>query len=300
MKKLILGTESQYLKKSFDYPVISYTKEIFANGEIYIRINENIVGQEIFIIKSIVNPINENLVQLLILIDAIKRAGAKRINLICPFLCYTRQDRMSTYGEPITARLVADLLTKAGVKKLFTIDLHSNQIEGFYDIPVINLSFDQFFTKKFQNIDKNKYIVVSPDVGGLKRANYFAKSLDLPLVVLNKTRKAHNQATITQIIGDDYENKNAIIFDDMIDTGGTIMAAAKVLKENKVKKIFVCATHGIFSNNALDAIIKSDIDHLYISNTIPQTIESKKITILPIVKILKSVFSKFSDQQKYT
>lgn len=289
MKKIILGSESKYLGKYLKYPKVEFTKKIFANGEIYIKINEKIIDSEIFIINSIINPVNENLMQLLILIDAVKRAGAKRINLVTPFLCYTRQDRMSEYGEPITARLVADLLRRAGVKKLFTIDLHSNQIEGFYDIPVINLSFDKFFLSKFKDINKNKFVLVSPDVGGLKRANKFAQKLDLPVVVLSKIRKAHNLAQITQIIGDDFQNKNAIIFDDMIDTGGTLIAAADILKKNGVKKIFVCATHGIFSGNAIEKIEKSEIDKVYISASIPQTNKSKKIKTISIVKIMKTI-----------
>jgi len=289
MKYIILGSESQYLEKYIKNPIISFTKEIFANGEVYIKVNENIVNKEIYIINSIIDPVNENLVQLLILIDAVKRAGAKRINLVCPFLCYTRQDRMTTYGESISARLIADLLTKAGIKKLFTIDLHSNQIEGFYDIPVINHLFAPYFIDIFKKMDLSDYIIVSPDIGGLKRANYFAKELNLPIVVLNKIRKAHNEAEITQLIGEDVEGKNVIIADDMIDTGGTLMAAAKMLKEKGVKNILFCATHGIFSRDALEKIEKSDINTVYISGSVPQTKENKKIIVVPITPIIKTI-----------
>ncbi|MFH1613198.1 MAG: ribose-phosphate pyrophosphokinase [bacterium] len=259
----------------------------FPDGEIFVQINENIRGKDVFIIQSGCAPVNQNLMELLIILDTCKRSSVSRITAVMPYYCYARQDVKDASRVPITAKLVADLILKAGANRLLTIDLHSPQIQGFFDIPVDHLYGAPIFVKYFNQIkNKENYIVVSPDVGRVKRSRSFARRLDLPLAIIDKRRPCQSVVKVMEIIGD-VKDKNIIIFDDIIDTGGTILEAVKALKEKGAKKIFVGATHAIFSLDAVQNIENSAIEKVIISDTIPlsENKKSEKIEILSISEL---------------
>jgi ribose-phosphate pyrophosphokinase len=250
-------------------PLTPIEDKCFANGEIYIRIKNKVRGEDIYIIQSIVSPANDRLMELLIMIDALRRASAGRINLICPFICYSRQDRKAASREPITAKLVANLLTTAGADRLVTVDLHADQIQGFYDIPVDHFLAYPLFAKYLKNKKLlGNAVIVSPDIGGVKRANKLADLLGLKMAIIDKIRKAHNQAEVTHIVGE-VDGKRCIILDDIIDTGGSICAAASALKDAGAKEVIVCATHGLLSGDAKDKFNVSCVDRLILTNAAP-------------------------------
>jgi len=261
-----LATEiSKLLKTSLTEVEDKY----FADGEIYIKIKKKVRGDDIFIIQSVVAPANDRLMELLIMVDALRRSSAGRINLICPYLCYSRQDRKASSREAITAKLVANLITKAGADRLVTVDLHAEQIQGFYDIPVDHFLGYPLFAKYLT--DKkllSNAVVVSPDIGGVKRANKLSDLLGLQLAIIDKVRKAHNVAEVTHVVGE-VEGKRCIVIDDIIDTGGSICAAAEALKKNGAKEIIVCATHGLLSGNAKEKFDNSCVDRLLLTNSVP-------------------------------
>ncbi|MGC8611088.1 MAG: ribose-phosphate diphosphokinase [Athalassotoga sp.] len=256
----------------------------FADGEINMRIEETVRGHDVFLIQSTSPPVNDNLMELLILIDALKRASAGSIAVVIPYYGYARQDRKARGRDPITAKLVANLLTVAGASRILTMDLHSEQIQGFFDIPVDNLqSFPVFVEalKKHECIDKDKTVVVSPDVGAVKRARKFAEKMGLPIAILDKRRPKENVAEILHIIGD-VEGMSSIMFDDMIDTGRTLIEGAKLLKQKGSTKVIACATHGLFSQNALEMLDKSDIDTIYVTDTIAHDDLPDKIKVVSV------------------
>lgn len=262
----------------------------FANGEIYVRVNQKVRNDDIFLLQTFCSPINENLIELLITIDALKRASAGRINVVCPHLCYSRQDRKFISREPISAKLVANLISTAGASRLITVDLHDDQIQGFYDIPVDHLvgypKFAEYLLKKgYQNL-----IIVSPDIGGVKRARKMAELLHTPLVIADKRRLNHNQPEILQIVGET-KNKIAVIIDDIIDTGGTVANVATVLKQKGAKEVIICATHGLLSGNAIDKLEKCPVSRILLLDTIPlpKGTKIKKIKVLPLAKLLSEV-----------
>jgi len=260
----------------------------FADGEINVRINETVRGHDVFIIQSISPPVNENLMELLILIDAFKRASANTVAVVIPYYGYARQDRKARGRDPISAKLVANLLTVAGATRILTVDLHAEQIQGFFDIPVDNLWSFPVFVKALKNCDdlKNEDIViVSPDVGGVRRARRMAEKLSTPLAILDKRRPKDNVAEIVNVIGDVRE-KVAILFDDIIDTAGSLVRGAEALKDMGAKRIIACATHGIFSNGALDRIENSVIEKVYITDTIYHKNLPDKIEVLSIAPLL--------------
>ena len=261
-----LATEISELLK---VPLTPVEDKYFADGEIYVRIKNKVRGDDIFIIQSIVAPANDRLMEMLIMIDALKRSSAGRINLICPYLCYSRQDRKVASREPITAKLVANLITKAGADRLVTVDLHAEQIQGFYDIPVDHFFGYPLFAKylKSKKLLGNT-VIVSPDIGGVKRADKLADLLGLKLAIIDKVRKAHNQAEVTHVVGE-VEGKRCIILDDMIDTGGSICVAAAALKDQGAKEVIVCATHGLMSGNAKEKFDDSCVDRLILTNSVP-------------------------------
>jgi ribose-phosphate pyrophosphokinase len=238
----------------------------FSDGEIWVKFMENIRGRDVYIIQS-TNPPAENLMELLILLDAAKRASASRITAVLPYFGYARQDRKDQPRVAITAKLVANLITVAGADRVITMDLHAAQIQGFFDIPFDHLYASPVFTVLFKE-HKENFVVVSPDLGGIKLARSYAKRLDAGLVVIDKRRPKHNQVEVMNIIGD-VENKDVLLVDDMIDTGGTFVSAIKVLKERGAKNIYGAVTHAVLSGEAIDKIHNSDINKLYVTDSIP-------------------------------
>jgi len=241
----------------------------FSDGEIMIEITENVRGRDVYIIQSTCAPTNNNLMELLIMTDALKRASAATITAVIPYYGYARQDRKAAPRTPITAKLVADLITTAGVDRVVTIDLHAGQIQGFFNIPVDNLYAAPVILDYLKTRFKGEEVVmVTPDAGGTERARAFAKRLDCTLAVIDKRRTGPNVAEVMHLIGD-VRGKIAIILDDMIDTAGTLTQAAKALKENGARAIYACATHGVLSGPAIERINNSDIEEIVLTDTIP-------------------------------
>ncbi len=238
----------------------------FADGETCVRIEENIRGQDVFILQSTNCPVNNHLMELLILIDAAKRASAERITAVIPYFGYARQDRKARGREPITAKLVANLLETAGVDRVITLDLHSGQIQGFFDIPVDNLMPDLLFINAIQPVSKNT-VVVAPDAGASKRAGHFARRLGAELAIIDKRRPQPNQSVVENVIGD-VNGKTCILFDDIADTCGTLINAASALKKQGADHVQACVSHGLFSGDSLARITHSDIEKIFITDSI--------------------------------
>jgi len=252
------------------------TAKTFSDGETQIEIHENIRGRDVFILQSTCTPVNDNLMQLLIIMDALKRASAKRITAIIPYYGYGRQDRKVKPRVPITAKLVADLIETAGADRVVSLDLHAGQIQGYFNIPVDNLFTAPLLLKHMKShFSKDKdLVVVSPDAGGVERARAFAKRLSATLAIIDKRRDAPNIAKAMNIIGE-VEGKTAIILDDMVDTAGTLTQGAKALKKRGAKKIYACCTHPVLSGPSIERLEKSEIDQIVITNTIPLNEVSK-------------------------
>ncbi|KUO75512.1 MAG: ribose-phosphate pyrophosphokinase [Clostridia bacterium BRH_c25] len=249
-------------------PVGDAQVSTFSNGEIGVSINESIRGADVFVVQSTSAPVNDNLMELLIMIDALKRASAGRINAVMPFYGYARQDRKSKSREPISAKLVANLIEAAGADRVITMDLHAPQIQGFFDIPVDHLYAAPLIVNYFINKKLNNVVVVSPDVGGVTRARSLATKLDAPLAIIDKRRPKPNVSEVMNIIGD-IENRDCIVVDDIVDTAGSIVNAAKVLKDMGGKDIYVACTHPVLSGPAFERIQDSVIKELIVTNTIP-------------------------------
>lgn len=257
----------------------------FSDGEQYVRFLENIRGVDLFLVQGSSKPVSENLMELLIMVDAAKRSSAARINAVMPYYGYARQDRKAASREPISAKLAADLIAAAGADRVIAMDLHSGQIQGFFNIPLDNLTA----TVKLMEYIKKKgladLMVVAPDAGSTKNSTKIAKALGVDLAIINKTRPRHGVAEALNIIGE-VKGMNCVMFDDMIDTAGTICAAADLLKKEGCKKVLVCATHGLFSGNAMEKIEKSGIDEVVVTDTVPGNgNKSKKITVLCVADL---------------
>ncbi|AEH50921.1 ribose-phosphate pyrophosphokinase [Pseudothermotoga thermarum] len=260
----------------------------FSDGEINVRINETVRGHDIFLIQSTSPPVNENLMELLVMIDAFKRASASSIAVVIPYYGYARQDRKAKGRDPITAKLVANLITVAGATRVLTIDLHADQIQGFFDIPVDNLySFPVFvevIQKEFKE-EKQDLVIVSPDVGAVRRASKFAEKLQVPLAILDKRRPADNMAEVVNVIGD-VKGKIALMFDDIIDTGGTIVQGAEILKKSGARRILAFATHGVLSGKAVERIVQSEVEKVYITDTIHHENLPEKFQVVSVASLL--------------
>ena len=263
--------------------------EKFANGEIYARYLESVRGADVFIIQSVAGAhVNDALMELLIMADAAKRASARTITAVITHYGYARQDRKAAAREPITAKLVANLLTTAGFTRVMTIDLHQGQIQGFFDMPVDHLTALPILADYFKskNLDPSKLCVVSPDVGRAKAAKKLSDMLEADLAIMHKGRPGHNKAEITALIGD-VDGKTCILNDDMIDTGGSVVAAVETLKNKGAEKIFVCATHPVFSGPGLERMANLDVEEVVVCDTIPvpaeyQTGKIKVVTVAPL------------------
>ena len=256
----------------------------FADGEVNVRIGETVRGYDVFLVQSTNPPVNENLMELLIMIDAFKRASARSVVAVIPYYGYARQDRKARGRDQISAKLVANLLTTAGASRIITMDLHSEQIQGFFDIPLDNLQSFPIFLEKFKNCDKDETVVVSPDIGGVKRASKFAEKLGVSLAILDKRRPKDNVAEIVNFIGD-VEGKIAIIFDDIIDTARSLVESAKVVERMGARKIIACATHALFSGEAIERIMDSPVEKVYITDTIHHENLPDKFEILTISRL---------------
>jgi len=268
-------------------PVSKSTVSKFSDGEIAISIGETVRGCDVFVVQPTCYPVNDNLMELLIMIDAFKRASAGRITAVIPYFGYARQDRKAKARDPISARLVADLIEAAGADRVLTMDLHASQIQGFFNIPVDNLLgtsiLSPFFAEKV-GARVDEFVVVSPDLGSVSRARKFTEKLDLPLAIIDKRRQKANVSEVMNIIGD-VKDKKVMLVDDMIDTAGTLCNAARALKEiGGAKDIFACATHGVLSGPAIERIENSPISKCYLLDTVPVTGEKliDKIEILPV------------------
>ncbi len=241
----------------------------FKDGEISVRTFETVRGADVFVVQPTSPPVNENLMELLIIIDALRRASARRITAVIPYYGYARQDRKANPRDPITSKLVANLLTQAGARRILSIDFHASQIQGFFDIPVDHLYASPIMVDYFKDFDRSNLIAVAPDVGSVKRVRSFAESLDIPMAIIDKRRPKANVAEVMNVIGE-VDGKNVILLDDMIDTAGTITAAASVLKEKGAKDIYACGTHALFSGPAVERLKNAPISKIVVTNTIAQ------------------------------
>ncbi|MDD2698181.1 MAG: ribose-phosphate pyrophosphokinase [Arcobacteraceae bacterium] len=262
----------------------------FSDGEINVNIVESVRGQDVFIIQPTCAPANDNLMELLIIVDALKRSSAGTINAVIPYFGYARQDRKAAPRVPISAKLVADMLETAGVKRVITIDLHAAQIQGFFNIPVDHLVGASLFVEHIRNKNLPNPIIASPDVGGVARARTYAEKLGYDLVIVDKKREKANVSEVMNIIGD-VEGKDVIILDDMVDTAGTLTKAADALKAKGATSVMACCTHGVLSGPAFERIDNSSLDELVVTDTIPQK-SNKKVTVLSAAEITAKAISR--------
>lgn len=271
----------------------------FSEGEIRVKINENVRGKDVFIIQSTCPPTNDNLMELLIMIDALKRSSAYRITAVIPFFGYARQDRKDQPRVPITAKLVANLLTVAGASRVLTMDLHAGQIQGFFDIPVDHLFAVGIFVDYFSKLKLKDIVAVSPDVGSIKMARAYAKRLSAGLAIIDKRRVSPEKAEVMHILGE-VEGKNVIIVDDLIATGSSLIEAAETLKKAKAKSIMAAISHGVLSGPAIERIDKcKDLEKLLITDSIPLAAEKKhpRIEVLSIANLLGEAIKRIHNEE---
>ncbi len=300
--KLLTGNSNKILSKNIakylKTKLVNSSIRKFADGEIYIEINENIRGNSIFIIQSVSSPANDNLMELLLSIDALKRSSAKNITAVIPYFGYARQDRKVVPRTSISAKLVSNLITKAGADRVVTVDLHAGQIQGFFDIPVDNLFATPIFARHVRKKIKSKKIIcVAPDVGGTERARALGKLLNVGLAIVDKRRPKPGQSQVMNVIGD-VKDQTCIIVDDIIDSGGTIINSAKALKARGAKEVYVYITHGVLSGNAVKKIKNSVIKNLVITDTIDnmeKTKNVKNIEVLPISALMGEAIKRISN-----
>ncbi len=283
---------AEEIAKSLGLPVGKCSVGHFADGEVCVSLEESVRGSDVFIVQSTCNPVNDNLMELIIMIDAFKRASAGRITAVVPYYGYARQDRKAKARDPISAKVVANMLEAAGADRVLTMDLHASQIQGFFDIPVDHLMGAPILTPYFQPIvhhHEDEYVAVSPDHGSVNRVRKFAEKLDIPLAIIDKRRPKANVSEVMNIIGD-VKGKKCIILDDMVDTAGTLCNAAKALVEvGGAKSVTACATHGPLSGPAIERIKNSVLEELVLLDTIPISEEKRaacgKITVLPVAPV---------------
>jgi ribose-phosphate pyrophosphokinase len=258
----------------------------FSNGEIKVIINENVRGNDVFVVQPTCNPVNDSLMELLIIIDALRRASASRITAVIPCYGYARQDRKTRGREPITAKLVANLLVTAGVNRILTMDLHAGQIQGFFDIPVDHLTAVPLLSDYFKGQGLTDVVVVSPDAGGIARVRDMAERLGAPVAFIDKRRPEPNVAEVMNIVGK-VSGKNAILLDDIIDTGGSIVQAAKALRAKGAASVMACATHAVFSGKAPERLPEAQLSQLVVTNTIPIADPMKSmVEVISVAQIL--------------
>lgn len=290
---------AQHIAENLDIELGNVTLKTFANGETYCRYEESVRGADMFIVQTACNPVDRNLVELLIMINAARLASVRRITAVIPWYFYARQDKKSRPREPISARLIADMLQAAGADRVLTMDLHAGQVQGFFHIPVDHMTAVPLFAQYVRDLNLQEPLAaVSPDTGRTKLAGKFAEMIDGDLVVLNKERPEQQVARVTTVIGD-VEGKIAVMTDDIVDTAGTLVAGATALKEAGALKVYACATHGLFNGPALERIASSEIDRLVVTDTVPVDPLSKpdNVEILTVAGILADTISNvFTDE----
>jgi len=270
----------------------------FSDGEINVEIDESVRGMDVFVVQSICHPVNNNLMELLILIDALKRASAERITAVLPYYGYARQDRKVSPRAPISAKLIADLITTAGASRILTVDLHAGQIQGFFNIPVDHLFAAPVLLEYLKKL-KNDLVIVSPDAGGVERARAYAKRLNTSLAIIDKRREGPNVSQVMNIIGD-VEGMVAIIVDDLVDTGGTLARAAYALMEKGAKTVYACCTHPVLSGKAVEIISGSPIEEMIVTNTVPLQEEARacrKIKVLSVSSLLADAIRRIYEDE---
>jgi ribose-phosphate pyrophosphokinase len=255
----------------------------FSDGEVNVEIDESVRGMDVFAIQSICSPVNNNLMELLIMIDALKRASAERITAVLPYYGYARQDRKVSPRAPITAKLVADLITVAGTSRILTMDLHAGQIQGFFNIPVDHLFAAPVLLEYLKTL-KNDMVMVSPDAGGVERARAFAKRLDTSLAIIDKRRDAPNVSEVMNLIGD-VKGLVAVILDDMVDTGGSLARAAYALVEKGAKKVYACCTHPVLSGRAIEVLAEAPIEEMIVTDTIPLSERARGLSKIRVLSV---------------
>jgi len=298
--KLFSGTANpafaEKVGKYLNMEVGVATIKKFSDGEISVQINESVRGQDVFIVQPTCAPANSHLMELLIMIDALKRSSAKSVSAVIPYYGYARQDRKAAPRVPISAKLVANMLETAGIDRMITIDLHAAQIQGFFDIPVDNLYGSLLFVDYIKSKNLVNPIIASPDIGGVARARSYANKLGYDLIIVDKKREKANESEVMNIIGD-VDGKDVILVDDMVDTAGTLVKAAEVLKKRGAKSVMACTTHGVLSGPAFDRINGGTLDELVISDTIPMKGESKKITVLTAARMIGETIRRITNNE---
>ena len=260
----------------------------FADGELYIQLQESIRGCDVYLIQPTCRPVNDHLMELMIMVDACRRASARQITAVIPYYGYARADRKTAGRESITAKLAANLITQAGASRILAMDLHAAQIQGYFDIPLDHVYGSPILINYLANKQLPDIVVVSPDVGGVARARAFAKKLnDAPLAIIDKRRQAHNVAEVMNVIGD-VRGKTAVLVDDMIDTAGTITEAAKILRQQGARQVYACATHAVFSPPAIERLSNGCLEEVIVTNTIPVAEEDRfpQLTVLSVANLL--------------
>jgi len=302
LMKILSGTSNLSLSRSIarqlKLKLVNTNIKSFADAEIYVEINENIRGNSVFVIQSTSTPANDNLMELLLCIDALRRSSAKNITAVIPYFGYARQDRKVVPRTSISAKLVSNLITNAGASRIVTVDLHSGQIQGFFDIPVDNLFTTPLFTRYIKKNLKNKNLIcVSPDVGGVQRTRGLATKIDVDLAIIDKRRLQPGKSQVMRIIGN-VQNKECIIVDDIIDSGGTIVNAVDALIREGAKSVYVFVTHAVLSGEAINKIKKSKINKLIITDSIDNTKKIKnvsKIQVLSIAPLMAEAIKRISN-----
>jgi ribose-phosphate pyrophosphokinase len=270
----------------------------FSDGEIFVEIGENVRGKDVFVMQSTCSPVNDNLMELLIIMDALRRASARRITAVMPYFGYARQDRKVAPRVPISAKLVADLITAAGARRVLTMDLHAGQIQGFFNIPVDNLFAAPVLLEYIKKHYKNHLVMVSPDVGGVERARAFAKRLGAQIAIVDKRRERPNSSEVMNIVGQ-VKGWNSVLLDDMVDTAGTLVKAAQALGEQGARSITACATHAVLSGPALDRINDSPLRELVVTDTIPlgaKAAQCPKIKALSVAGLLGEAIKRIHEE----
>ena len=289
--KIFAGTSSVEFAKevcqNLDVPLAKAEIKRFSDGEISIQIAESVRGRDVFIIQSTGAPSNDNLMELLIMTEALRRSSASSITAVVPYFGYARQDRKAAPRVPISARLVANMYETAGIDRVVTIDLHAGQIQGFFDIPVDNLYGSIIFKEYIKSKNLPNPVIASPDIGGVARARYFAEKMGLEMVIVDKRREKANVAEVMNIIGD-VTGKDVIMIDDMVDTAGTMVKAASALKKNGATSVMACATHAVLSGKAYENIDNGELDELIVSNTLVSQ-PNKKIKVLTVAPLFAEV-----------
>ncbi|MEJ2006678.1 MAG: ribose-phosphate pyrophosphokinase [Acidobacteriota bacterium] len=302
--KILTGNAHRALAKeicsNLGVPLSRMNLDRFPDGEVRLQILENVRGADVFVVQPTCRPVNENLVELLIILDALRRASAYRITAVMPYYGYARQDRKDRPRVPISAKLVADLLTSAGANRILALDLHAGQIQGYFDIPVDHLYATPVTVSYFRRLRLKNLVVVSPDTGGVERARAFAKRLRVPLAIIDKRREDADVVEMFNVIGE-VKNRTCLIVDDMIGTGGTLVQGSRALKAKGAERVLACCTHGVFAGNAINNVCKSPLEQVVVTNSIPLVTQAEacdRIKVLSVAKLLaeaiKSIYKETS------